>query len=286
MTASATTTQQSESLAGLPSTYDELVIETPERVELYYTRAQVGNRFLAAGVDHLIQFTIMFAVGFTAFWLYNIFKSYWEAPGQWVLAGAILLAFGIYLGYFAIFETIWNGQTPGKRLFRLRVIREDGRPIRFYEAMVRNLLRVVVDSMPIPLYSIGILAVFLSSRSKRVGDYVAGTVVIRESEARAPTIEDVQSLSRAETDRMRRRAESPFTVPTALLTKEDLLAIRSFLRRRYDLSDTARYTLANRIAASLADRLRIPPLALSAEQVIEEVDRQSRSVRFDDGESE
>ena len=51
--------------------------------------------------------------------------------------------FSGYVGYFAFFEWIWNGQTPGKRWLKLRVIREDGRPITFFEAAVRNLLRTL-----------------------------------------------------------------------------------------------------------------------------------------------
>ncbi|MBK6427045.1 MAG: RDD family protein [Blastocatellia bacterium] len=170
---------------------DELVIETPERVELYYTRAQVGNRFLAAFIDHLIQLFILAGLALAAYSAQDALDWIWSGLGDWLLAGVILLSFFIYTSYFVIFETIWNGQTPGKRLFRLRVIREDGRPIRFYESLVRNLIRTALDSMPmviVPLYSIGIVSVFLSGRSKRIGDYVAGTVVIRESETKAPTL--------------------------------------------------------------------------------------------------
>src|SRR5689334_24958797 len=124
---------------------------------------------------------MMAAIALGAYALGEQVKRLWEGFGAWAIGAAILAAFAIYTGYFVVFETIWNGQTPGKRLFRLRVIREDGRPIRFYEAMMRNLLRTAIDSMPmvgVPLYSVGIVSIFLSSRSKRVGDYVAGTVVV------------------------------------------------------------------------------------------------------------
>lgn len=259
---------------------DELVIETPERVELYYTRAQVGNRFLAAGIDHLIQLLAMAAVGLGVYGLGGIFERVWTGLGHWALAVAIMLSFAIYTSYFAIFETIWSGQTPGKRVMRLRVIREDGRPIRFYEALVRNLLRSFVDAMPIigaPLYSVGILSIFLSSRSKRVGDYVAGTVVIRESEAKAPTLDEVQALARAEANRSWGRRDPGVAIDTTALTHDDLTALRAFLRRRYDVPDGVRWALANRIAASLAPRLAIPDVPLAAEHLLEEIDLQSRA---------
>jgi uncharacterized RDD family membrane protein YckC len=263
---------------------DELIVETPERVELYYTRAQVGNRFLAAAVDHIIQAFMIGALGLGAWLLGSQFREIWAGLGAWALGIAILVGFAIYTGYFVLFETIWNGQTPGKRMFRLRVVREDGRPIRFFEALMRNLLRTALDSMPlvgVPLYSVGFVAIFLCPRSKRVGDYVAGTVVIRESEAKAPTLDDVVSLARDEARKNRDAASPnrPFSIDPDLLDADDYAALRSFLRRRFDLADPVRYSLGNRIAGSLAQKLRIPNVALDAERVLEEVDRQSRTRR-------
>lgn len=263
---------------------DELVIETPERVELYYTRAQVGNRFLAAFIDHLIQLSILAGLGLGAFMAQDALDWIWAGLGDWLLAGVILLSFFIYTSYFVIFETIWNGQTPGKRLFRLRVIREDGRPIRFYESLVRNLVRTALDSMPmviVPLYSIGIVSVFLSGRSKRIGDYVAGTVVIRESEAKAPTLADVLALARSESakDRAVLQDAQLFAFDPDKLGQDDFEAMSVYLRRRYDLPDDIRFALGNRIAASLAFKLGVPNLPISADQLIEEVDRRSRTKR-------
>lgn len=263
---------------------DELVIETPERVELYYTRAQVGNRFLAAFIDHLIQLSILAGLALAAFMAQDALDWIWKGLGDWLLAGVILLSFFIYTSYFVIFETIWNGQTPGKRLFRLRVIREDGRPIRFYESLVRNLVRTALDSMPmviVPLYSIGIVSVFLSGRSKRIGDYVAGTVVIRESEAKAPTLADVLALARSESakDRAVLQDAQLFAFDPDRLGQDEFEAMSVYLRRRYDLPDDIRFALGNRIAASLALKLGVPNLPISADQLIEEVDRRSRTKR-------
>ena len=263
---------------------DELIIETPERVELYYTRAQVGNRFLAAALDHVIQAVAIVAIALAVWMAGESLESIWQALGNWAVAVMIMVTFAIYTTYFIVFETIWNGQTPGKRVFRLRVIREDGRPIRFYEALVRNLLRTAVDSQPtigLPLYSVGIVAIFLSSRSKRVGDYVAGTVVIRESESQAPSLDDVLRLAREEAIKDREVANAPFAIDATKLSVSDEVALRAFLRRRNDLSERVRTVLGNRIAASLAVKLAVPPVPLTAEQVLEEIDRQSRRRRDD-----
>lgn len=264
--------------------FDELVIETPERVELYYTRAQVGNRFLAAFIDHLIQFAILAVLALGALLMKDALDWMWKGLGDWLIAAAILLSFFIYTSYFVLFETIWNGQTPGKRLFKLRVIREDGRPIRFYESLVRNLIRTALDSMPmvvVPLYSVGIVSIFISGRSKRVGDYVAGTVVIRESEAKAPTLADVLSLARSESlkDRAAKQEAQIFAFDPDRLQQEDFEAISAYMMRRYDLPPDVRFGLGNRIAASLAAKLGIPHMPISADQLIEEVDRRSRTKR-------
>ena len=146
---------------------DELVIETPERVELHYVLANVGNRFLAAAIDHLIQVGLAFLVLVIA----GAFRSggVFSSMGVWAAALAVLAVFAIYWGYFVVFETLWSGQTPGKRIMRLRVVREDGRPVRFFEVFVRNLLRLALDFQPFPTYAIGVISIIFSARSKRVG---------------------------------------------------------------------------------------------------------------------
>lgn len=252
---------------------DELVIETPERVELYYRRAHLGNRFLAAIVDHAIQFLTLGALAAFLYVFWFWVEAAWEALGDWAVGFGIMFGFLIYSGYFVFFETIWGGQTPGKRIFKLRVIREDGRPIRFYEALVRNVLRTGLDSMPVfvvPFYSVGIIAVFLSPRSKRIGDHVAGTVVVRESELRTPTLEEVSELARTS----RWVGSVPFQVAPQALTSIELLALKSFLRRRYELPDEMRRAMGYRLAVTLAATLKIPHCALTPEQLLEEIDRQ------------
>ena len=106
---------------------DELVIETPERVELHYVLANVGNRFLAAAIDHLIQAVLLLGVVLALSAVDGFSEVERLAPSEgWALGIGVFAVFAIYWGYFVIFETLWNGQTPGKRLMRLRVVREDG----------------------------------------------------------------------------------------------------------------------------------------------------------------
>ena len=96
---------------------------------------------------------------------------------------SILLGFLLYYGYFAAFEALWGGQTPGKRAVGLRVISVTGQPITTFDALLRNLLRIV-DQMP-GIYAVGVLSIFFTSRNQRLGDLVAGTVVVQEQGLRA-----------------------------------------------------------------------------------------------------
>src|SRR6266850_8347056 len=226
-------------------TEETLVIETPERVPLHFALASIGNRFLACAIDHAIQALIILLMAI-AFMVVSNFSSlsdeFSNAP-KWLKAVLILIVFLIVSGYFAFFEWIWNGQTPGKRWLKLRVIREDGRPIIFWEAAVRNLLRTV-DMMPAPFYSIGLISVFVSLSDQRIGDMVAGTVVVREREAEAPAFSQV--FGSPVSDQALRRSFKPvdFVAEINVLTEPEIEVVETFLRRRWDLADMARQWMA------------------------------------------
>jgi uncharacterized RDD family membrane protein YckC len=254
---------------------DELVIETPERVELHYVLANVGNRFLAAAIDHLIQAAAIVATfvvaGLISGW--RVFANI----GTWTAALTVLAVFAIYWGYFVLFETLWSGQTPGKRIMRLRVVREDGRPVRFFEVFVRNLLRLALDFQPFGSYAIGVVSIIFSARSKRVGDFVAGTVVVKERATEAPSLAEIISISNIEQQRLQRESAPPFFADTRLLSESELRAMEAFLKRRFELTEMNRVALAARIAQPIVLKLGINPGAISPEAVIEEVGRQHRA---------
>lgn len=239
------------------ATEDVLIIETPERVPLHFGLASIGNRFLACALDHAIQ-TLAIALMLLGFAILANFSSFGDqfanAP-KWVKAVLIVVVFLIFSSYFAFFEWMWNGQTPGKRLLKLRVIREDGRPITFWEAAVRNLLRTF-DMMPFPFYSIGLISVFLSHSDQRVGDMIAGTVVVREREAEAPAF--AQVFAAEVSDPALRRAFPPveFTGDVNCLRESEIEVVETLLRRRWDLSDVSRQWMAWRVALPLMYKLR------------------------------
>ncbi len=239
------------------ATEDILIIETPERVPLHFALASIGNRFLACAIDHTFQVLAIFlmVIAFTVIANYSSVGEQLSNAPKWVKAVLIVIVFLIVSGYFAFFEWIWNGQTPGKRLLKLRVIREDGRPVTFWEAAVRNLLRSF-DMMPAPFYSIGLISVFISLSDQRVGDMVAGTVVVREREAEAPAF--AQVFASPVSDPALRRSFKPveFTASLTSLTESEIEVVETFLRRRWELADMARQWMAWRVSLPLMYKLR------------------------------
>ena len=239
------------------ATEEVLIIETPERVPLHFALASIGNRFLACAIDHTIQSLALGLIVITGLILSNVsaIQEMFTSAPKWVGAVMILLLFLTFSSYFAFFEWLWSGQTPGKRWMKLRVIREDGRPITFWEAAVRNLLRVL-DMFPSPFYSIGLISVFSTSRDQRVGDMVAGTVVVREREAEAP--EFGQVFASPVSDPALRRSFKPveFTASLSSLTDSEIQVVETFLRRRWDLSDLPRQWMAWRVSMPILYKIR------------------------------
>ena len=239
------------------ATEDILVIETPERVPLHFALASIGNRFIACAIDHTIQLLAIGLIALSAAILMSFpsIEQVVSSAPKWVLAVMILVLFLILAGYFAFFEWAWSGQTPGKRWLKLRVLREDGRPITFWEAAVRNLLRTF-DMMPVPFYSIGLISVFSTTRDQRIGDMVAGTVVVREREAEAPEFSQV--FATPVSDPALRRSFKPvnFTASLSSLTDSEIQVVETFLRRRWDLADVPRQWMAWRVSLPILFKIR------------------------------
>jgi uncharacterized RDD family membrane protein YckC len=247
-------------------TEETLIIETPERVPLAFALASIGNRFLAVAIDHFIQYFTIFIVTWAAFSVTGITDAvknsgpatiFDQAP-KWTIAILIIVLFLIFTGYFVFFEWLWNGQTPGKRLMKLRVIREDGRPITFWEALARNILRLF-DTFPgfiIPIYSIGLITIFMNGRDQRIGDLFAGTVVIRERTDEAPTFTEVFSSPISDTAFRRVQKKTPFSANLAGLKEAEMDVVESFLRRRWELSDKQRIWMAWRVALPIMYKIK------------------------------
>jgi len=248
----------------------KLTIDTPEQTALEYPIAGLGSRFLAILADTAIQFALAFFVVIGGSILSAGLRLFGGLGPQWIAAIIVFLFFLLYSGYFALFEIFWNGQTPGKRYAQIRVIKDDGRPIGAYEAMVRNALRIV-DSLP-ALYGVGLVSIFLSRQSKRLGDFVAGTVVVHEK-----TLEGVRPYTETKID------ETLPPIDDSRVTLEEVNLIETFLNRRDSLDPAVRTTMAVQIATRLGDKMGVkiygwPRTERFLEAVIEQC-RQSNRFR-------
>lgn len=225
---------------------DKLTIETPEQTSLEFPLAGVGSRCMALLLDTLIQ-VVASLILFLVFALFHLVSPGSESglglTGLWLQAILYFAAFLLYYGYFAFFESIWNGQTPGKRVAHLRVIQESGRPIQVWQAFARNLMRII-DS--IPVYATGMTSMLVSKQNRRLGDFVAGTVVVHE---RPLTKISVGWASATPTE---------FGGPTlgaARLSLDEVRLIEAFLERRNSLAEDVRFRMARQIASRIANQL-------------------------------
>ncbi len=271
---------------------DQLNIDTPELVQLEFPVAGLGSRSLACLFDYFLQ-----AVGFLLFilmlaWIDDALggsgnqthTAQTTSPsGVWVGAVFFLILFVVQWGYFSLFEGFWNGQTPGKRLFRLRVIEQSGRSISLLDALARNLLRLV-DGMP-GCYLVGILFLFTTRRCQRLGDMVAGTLVIHERNMTMVMWEGngARTFTAVQADSV---ASGPAARPTGLpadaiarLSLADVEVIESFGARRLDLPVPTGEALAAKLAAQMATRMQVElPTDRSATDLLAGLAQERRSM--------
>jgi uncharacterized RDD family membrane protein YckC len=222
---------------------DQLTIDTPEQIALELPLAGIGSRFLALTIDTVLQFvlyvTAAFAFAFAG--IAGIGHYLRWIPANWVPAVTILFVFCVYWGYFAFFEIIWKGQTPGKRMSRIRVIKESGRPINAYEAIARNLLRAI-DGLP-GMYGVGIVCMMLNNENRRLGDFVAGTVVVHDKE-----VDEVKPELNTVTE--------PAATSSQLssVSADELVLIETYLHRRSSMELALRDEVAFKITSRITEK--------------------------------
>ncbi len=249
--------------------FNHVSLSTPESVELEFTLAGIGNRTLALVLDYsilgalLVVFWIlwgMFSLGLLSYLNSGTF-NYASAP-IWLLAIALLINFFIFAGYFTFFEVFWQGQTPGKRFTKIRVIRDDGRPIGLSQAALRSLLRPIDD-----FCFIGVFFILFGKQEKRLGDWAAGTLVIQEQRGdRKATLMISESAKQL-------AIELPKLAALNQLLPDDFAVVRTYLQRRSTMDARARNDLSLNLARQLRTLIgleTIPPNT-TADQFLEAV---------------
>jgi len=212
-------------------------------------------------LDHILQvgfLIIEFLLLAVISKLFPAFDRTMDNAGKWTLAIIIFLNFCVVWGYFALFEAYWRGQTPGKRVMKLRVIKDSGRQITFFEALARNLLRAI-DLMP-GLYLAGVITMLCNKQNKRLGDLAAGTLVVHEQREEQPLLPQRNAFLPAREGEWRDPVAAPSTFAADAIAKlkpPDLVVIDAFFARALDLSLEVRAAMAQRIAQQMAAKMGV-----------------------------
>jgi uncharacterized RDD family membrane protein YckC len=249
--------------------FRKVKVLTPESVELEFTLAGIGSRGLALLIDSLLVL-----LGIAFFWFFGsliatqVIRS--TDPGgygiaaAWLLGIAFLGTFLISSGYFVVFETLRQGQTPGKRYAQIRVIRDDGRPVGLTQSVLRALLRPLDDFL---LWVVGTALILFDQNEKRLGDLVAGTLVIQEERSaikrKIDLSESAQGLA---------RQLSTISDMTQLLP-DDFAVVREFLQRREFMTPKARTDLSMNLARQTRSLVKLEtiPAGVTSDQFLEAV---------------
>ncbi|MBD2337835.1 RDD family protein [Calothrix sp. FACHB-156] len=247
--------------------FNRVKFRTPESVELEFTLAGIGNRAWALIIDyHILAFIL---VGFyILFWVIVVqFSDFWITVvgsnlGLWMIAIAFIITFTIYAGYFVFLETLWQGQTPGKRIAKIRVVRDDGRPIGLQQAALRALLRPVDEFL-----FIGAFFIMLTRQEKRLGDLAAGTIVIQDQipvgTATLTISEQAKSL----------HAQLIEIADLSPLLPDDFAVIREYLQRRSGMSAKAKSLLALKLSQQVQAIINLEqmPAGVSSDEFLEAI---------------
>lgn len=237
---------------------DRISIPTPEGVELELVLAGVGSRLVATLVDFLARAGILLALWIIA----GAASSSSEGGGGFLVAVVVVASFLVWFGYDVAFETLASGRTPGKRAAGLRVVRLGGEPVGFLTSAVRNLLRLV-DMQPGLLYAVGAGTILFSRRNQRLGDLAAGTLVVRERRAPLPAARPPVTDFAA--------ADRYAAWDVSAVTSYELVTVRRFLERRFELDPQARGRLGWELAERLRPKVAGAPPELHPEQFLEAV---------------
>ena len=245
-----------------PSLDATLDVETPEQVVVSYTLAGIGTRGAAALIDLLLMLVLSGTLWYGVSSIPRVIPAFkGTSDRSWFTAVLILGQFLILWGYFVAFEAIWDGQTPGKRLLGLRVVRNGGGGVDVGASAARNLIRLV-DFLPFG-YFVGMISVIANQRNQRLGDLVAGTIVVRERLLR----------------HARPRAEASVPVDDgavllATLDDERFALLDRFVTREATLDDASRARIAGALVTRLGADVRTD--AVAALRILHQRELQAR----------
>ena len=230
--------------------FEQLSVETPEQIAINYQKAGIGSRFYAALLDTIILCLILFL----GFYVNQGMIEYLSALfGNWLGAIGGILVFAMFWGYYMVFEIVTNGQSPGKYVLGLRVIKDGGYPINFSDSAIRNLVRLA-DFLPF-FYGAGLIVMLFSPNWQRLGDLAAGTLVVKTPRKHSLSSDNKLTLDVPEYNVPIEEFQYKDWIQLDLVTDSDLSRIREFLSRSSSLLIGRRKELARTIGGPIVDRM-------------------------------
>jgi uncharacterized RDD family membrane protein YckC len=229
------------------SSLDAVGIVTPEAVVLEFPTASVGSRGVALLLDLIAQFAALIGVLFTIAWVGD------ALPDGVTIALLVFAVFGLVFLYPLVMEVLTRGKTLGKMAMGLRVITVEGAPIRFRQALLRTLLLVVELFVFPPGGALAVTCILVSPRDQRLGDIVAGTLVIHERVA------DSSAVAVAFLPPYGLEAFTA-SLDTSRVTPELYRLVRTYLLRVRKLDASAQWSLGAQLVQDVSRAVsQLPP---------------------------
>ena len=223
---------------------------TTEKVPFRYRVAGPGSRFLAWMIDA----ALIAVVGEAAAMFLGVVEQGREGLGSALI---VLGIFALNWGYFLLFEWLWSGQTPGKRLLGIRVIRRRGTAVSFWQSAVRNILRFVDAPLVPGFYFLGFAVAACNRESRRLGDFAADTLVVhveRRGRPLLPMPEETVGIERSFRQRL------------GVLNREQRQTLLDLCLRREQLRPAERARLFRDTAGFVEGRLGLAPEPMESDE--------------------
>jgi len=212
------------------------IVLTPANIEIEYRLAGAGSRLAAFTIDFTLQIIMCLLLAVIFFWTHGAFDYYTvlAITEGWALGLLIISWFLIYFCYFIVCEMLMDGQSIGKKIFGLRVMKDNGQPLGLQESLIRNLFRAVLD-----ILYIGLFFILFSPKHKRIGDMVAGTVVVAEHFDDTVTPLNINQLP----DPNHINRAGIVQLPHLILNVDEQHLLHSYMQRKIYLSEDSKKRL-------------------------------------------
>lgn len=217
-------------------------LQTTQNVFIHYPLASVGDRILAYLLDQLILIVFSVAIGFLL--IYNGVESYWV----WIL----LLGFP-WLLYALLFEIFMDGQTPGKRVLNIKVIRLNGTPASIGDYVLRWIFAII--DLKFLSGAIAVITIAAGGKGQRLGDMVAGTSVIKQVEQKEITAQEIFVVADSE--------YQPVFAQAIQLKESDIDLIQRALEVNRDIGNSKpMLAVTEKLRTQLGIQTDMPPVKL------------------------